>query len=144
MRQISATKPNMSLLPKRTPVDRCPTPFQPLLLSYSQLHRPALQRDKYRLSQPPMPVDKLNGISVASSKLSLSSSPSLTSTVLPSLIEELHLPTNHLVRLHTPQLRCLNISDKYINEAKELYFDATSKILNDDDDMKIELTCYDE
>ncbi|CAF3642575.1 unnamed protein product [Rotaria sordida] len=128
IRQITATKQNTSLLPKRTTVNRCPTPFRPLVLSYAQLHRPEQQRDKHQLSQHHTSVDQLTGVSIATSKLSSSSNPSLTSTVLPSLIEELHLPTNHLVRLHTPQLRRLNISDKYINEAKELYFDATSKV----------------
>ena len=38
------------------------------------------------------------------------------------------LPNDHLVRLNSPQLRQLNVSDKYINEAKKLYYNAECKI----------------
>lgn len=108
--------------------DQYSIPVRPLLLNYSQLHRSNQQLVKHRASQHRLSIDKLSSISTNTSKCSFTSSPSMTSTPLPSLNEEVHLPTNNLVRLRTPQLRLLNISDKYINEAKELYFDATSRV----------------
>lgn len=116
------------LMPMRSPVEHSLTPFRPVVMTYSQLHRPDQQQDKRRPSQYHVSAEKSSNVSVATSKISLSSNPSLASTMLPSVIEELRLPINHPVRLQTAQLRRLHISEKYINEAKELYFDATARV----------------
>ncbi|CAM2698596.1 unnamed protein product [Rotaria socialis] len=124
-RQPTTTKQNIPDKSMHPSVDRCPTPFQPLLLNYSQLHRSNQQREHDRPSQSRASIDKLSDVSIVKRKFSVATS---SSTVLPSLVQEVRLPTNHLVRLRKPQLRLLNISDKYMHEAKELYFHATSKV----------------
>ncbi|CAF2093968.1 unnamed protein product [Rotaria magnacalcarata] len=125
-RQQTTTKQNTPGTSMHPPVDRCPTSFQPLLLNYSQLHRLNQQREHDRLSQSRASIDKLSGVSIVKRKFSVSSS---SSVVLPPLVEKVRLPTNRLVGLHTPQLHLFNISDKCTHEAKEPYFDATSKVL---------------
>ncbi len=110
----------------------------PLLLTYAQLHRaspplPAKRFTGARLSIYPISEDKRTSITVISSKLSPVARPSrasVTSTTISLLspkVEQPPLPDGNLVRLHTPQLRRLNVSDKYINEAKKLYYNANCR-----------------
>jgi hypothetical protein len=109
----------------------------PLLLTYAQLHCvpppvPVRRSTRARLSIFPVAEDKQTNISVVSSKVSsvsksYSPSPSSTTITLLSPKAEQHLPEDHLVRLHTPQLRSLNVSDKYMNEAKKLYYNVNCR-----------------
>jgi len=71
--------------------------------------------------------DKRNSMSIINDKISFTPNPAVSSTTTISLLSNKvnsRLATDNLVRLHTPQLRRLNVSEKYLDEAKKLYFDA--------------------
>lgn len=88
----------------------------------------AISNDKRKLtSVQSMSETKRNSVAVVNSKLSPMPRESISSsTTLPTLSPspERRLSTNQCVRLGSAQLRRLRVSDKYMNEAKKLYFNA--------------------
>jgi hypothetical protein len=105
----------------------------PLLLTYTQLHHvrvvsPQKRSTKALFSIFPTLSDKRSSISVVSSERSMrSTSSSSTSVSSSSTVTEHRLPSDTLIRLCTPQLRRLNVSEKYFDDAKKLYFNADCK-----------------
>jgi hypothetical protein len=66
-------------------------------------------------------------MSLVNEKISFKPNPSTSSTSTISVLSNKansRLASDNLVRLHTAQLRHLNVSEKYLEEAKNLYFDA--------------------
>jgi hypothetical protein len=118
--------------PTSTEQKKSPHRGSPLSLSYAQLRRvspplPLKGWKQQRLSIFQTSDDKRNSISILSDKISLSSRPSITATPTKSLLPSKANAGCNLVRLQTPQLRRLNVSEKYMNEAKKLYFDANCR-----------------
>jgi hypothetical protein len=107
----------------------------PLLLSYAQLQRlppssPIRRQKQEHLSIFPVADDKRNSMSLANREFSVKSGSSFSTRtpfcLSPSKTDR-QLLNENFVRLHTPQLRNLNVSEKYLTEAKTLYFDVNCR-----------------
>ncbi|CAF0910464.1 unnamed protein product [Rotaria sordida] len=86
---------------------------------------PTSDTERNNVSIHPISNKKRNNISSVNNKLnsiSKTTMSSKTTAPLLSTISEQRKLNNNLVRLNTSQLRRLNVSEKYINEAKKLYF----------------------
>jgi hypothetical protein len=84
----------------------------PLLLTYFQLHRAQISKQKKKKTQTqysflPLLNEKSNNTSIDNHQL---------------------ISNDEYIRLQTSQLKRLHVSDKYIKEAKKLYFNAASKV----------------
>lgn len=69
----------------------------------------------------------LNSKATATSTNTVPILPKPTTTTISTVRHNQRLSRTELVRLHTPQLRRLNVSEKYMAEAKKLYFNAYCK-----------------
>lgn len=108
----------------------------PLSLTFAQLHQspsPSLlhRRKQTRLSIYPVSEDGKETLSIVTNKILSTIRPSITSTTTISLLAikaDVRSVNEELTRLNSPQLRRLNVSEKYINEAKKLYFNPEWKV----------------
>jgi hypothetical protein len=99
----------------------------PLLLNYAQLHKSRSRQARLSIYQ--IPNDKQHGMPNVNEKpLPTSKASAASTTTASSIPTKVGLPHDNLVRLNTPQLRRLNVSEQYMNEAKKLYFNADCKI----------------
>jgi hypothetical protein len=122
--------------PVSTEQEKSSIPNTPLLLTYAQLHQlpppSRVRRPTYaHACIDPILNDKRNSISVVNSKVFFTSRPSDSSTTTISLLptkDNYEIVNDNFVRLKTPQLRRLSVSEKYINEAKKLYFNPDCRI----------------
>ncbi|CAF3652564.1 unnamed protein product [Adineta steineri] len=95
----------------------------PLLLTYSQLYRaqPLSQMKK-------TPQAKFSIYSLLNNKHINKTTVNENSLSSSSSSDQQQLTTDRYIRLRTPQLRRLNVSDKYMKEAKKLYFNVNCKV----------------
>lgn len=107
----------------------------PLTLTFNQLHQSPLvlnRRKPSRLSICPISEhSNKENLSLMNNKLSTTTRSSIASTTTISLLSikaESRSPHEDSNRLNSPQLRRLNVSEKYINEAKKLYYNPEWKI----------------
>jgi hypothetical protein len=101
--------------------------INPLSLSYSQLyqHKKSSQTKKNsqtRHSIDPLTRDKRSSVSLVNTDISTSSDSTLSSSY------HQQSSNDKYIRLHTSQLRRLHVSNKYMKEAKKLYFNATLRV----------------
>ncbi|CAF2205681.1 unnamed protein product [Rotaria magnacalcarata] len=82
------------------------------------------------VSSHPISDKRRSSISSGASKISSNSKVTVLSTATAPIIATrpaFRLSNTELVRLNTPQLRRMNVSEKYMAEAKKLYFNAYCK-----------------
>jgi hypothetical protein len=119
--------PIINNIPKKTQSSASPDEnnhgqVSPLLLHYSELHRPQIpskttNKSRTQLSIYSLLSNKRNHISAANKNVSLSSHSTSSSPI-----------NDKYFRLPLSQLRRLQVSNKYIKEAKTLYFNPVSKV----------------
>jgi hypothetical protein len=102
--------------------------INPLSITYSQLHQaqhpsPTKKKSETRFSIYPLLNNKRNNLSGINNDILLSSKSTSSSTT-----NQRRLTNDKYIRLPISQLRRLHVSNKYIKEAKTLYFNATSKV----------------
>lgn len=101
--------------------------INPLSLSYSQLYQKQKSSQTKRNSQTrysidPLTRDKRSSVSLVNTDISTSSDSTSSSS------DHQQSSNDKYIRLHTSQLRRLHVSNKYIKEAKKLYFNAALRV----------------
>lgn len=106
--------PNINKMKKKTILSNSTNEVRqsPLSLTYFQLHHAQMKtKSQASYSLSPLSNNKQNRMSI------VAESPS-----------QEQLTHDEYIRLHTSQLKRLHVSDKYMKEAKKLYFNPASKV----------------